>query len=116
MKTYTSITAVSRIPSKGIQQGSVSFSKRQFGKSNAKAQEVRVRVHFPVASTAGNPSPVSVPHSLGKVPTHWDPVHVERDPVAGPPGTVYAIHPFASSSRATFLCTTADTWAEIILR
>jgi hypothetical protein len=106
------------IQSRRILGGSVSFAKRVFDKRDSKAQEVRIHIYFPQASAAGvgNVRPISMAHALGKVPTQWDVVSVQRDPAAGPPGVVYVVHPFASSSRATFLCTTAQTWAEIVLR
>jgi hypothetical protein len=104
------------ITSKRILSGSVSFGKRVFDKKTSKAKEARVWIYFPTGSTAGAQAPIPVNHALGFMPTTFNVVQVERDPAAGPPGLIYVIHPFASSSRATFLCTTDETWAEIVLR
>ena len=104
------------ITSSKILRESVSFTGRTFGGPTGKAQEVRVHVFFPVASTAGAPAPVSVPHQLGKAPSAWEPVHVERLTSAGAPGTISTVFPWADKHRAMFLCDVAGTYAEINLR
>jgi hypothetical protein len=106
------------ITSKRILRGSVSNAKRVYDKRTAKSQEAMVRVYFPEATIAGLPNrkPVTVNHALGKTPVQADVVSIERDPAAGPPGQVYKVYPWATSTRATFFCTTANTWADIVLR
>lgn len=104
------------ITSSKILRSSVSFSKKVYDRKTGKAKEVMVRVYFPNASSAGTAYPVTVPHSLGKVPVQASPVKLERDPAAGPPGVVYTLRPWATSTRATFHCSTDNTWADIVLR
>lgn len=104
------------ITSNRILRSSVSFVPRQFGRKRSKAKEIRVHVYFTTASTPGALAPVSVVHSLGYPPSAWDIVHVERDPATGPPGTVFTVFPWASSTKTMFCCSTAATWAEIVLR
>ena len=103
------------ITSKKIKAGSVSHIGRTFDKRDAKAKEARIHFYFPTASTAGNPAPVSRPHALGKVPTAYTVVSKRRDPAAGPPGTIFDVFPFASRAYITLQCSTAETWAEIIV-
>lgn len=60
--------------------------------------------------------PVTMPHVLGFTPTSYTPVRRTRDPAAGPPGVIYDLPPWGNDHYVTFLCTTDQTSAEIILR
>ncbi len=104
------------LQSKALRQGSISHVKRVFDRKTSKSREVRVHVVFPRASIAGTFYPVTVPHSLGHVPTSWTPVGVRRDQALGPAGIVFDKWPWATRTHVTFHCSAAGTRAEIILR
>lgn len=104
------------IQSAQLRRGSISFVGRRFSRKGSKARETRVWFYFPNASTAGATFPVSRGHDLGRKPTHAEPVVVKRDPAAGPPGVVYPVGSWATKDRVQLCCSTAQTWAEVILR
>lgn len=105
-----------RITSTEIKRGSVSFSKRTFQDKTGKSKETRVWFYFPTGSTAGTPMPITRPHSLGRVPSSYTVVNSQRDPAAGPPGTVFARFPWATRTQVVLQCTTDETWCEVVLR
>lgn len=103
------------LQSTAFRRGSISHTKRVFDRKTAKSREVRAHIVFPRASVAGTFYPVTVPHSLGQVPTFYDAIPI-RDSALGPPGIVFHKWPWATRTHITLLCSAAGTRAEIILR
>jgi hypothetical protein len=104
------------LTSKKLLRSSVSFSKRVFDKKTSKAKEARIHMHFPQASGAGTPRPVTYPHHLGFTPSSYTVVATRRNTALGPPGQVFDVYPWATPTHVTFHCSAAGTVAEIVLR
>ena len=108
------------IAQRDIATAAVTPQKRVFDDITGKAREARVFFYF--ASTT---EPVSMPHALGRTPTQWRLAKISRE--AGAPGTVYTPVSYGSApnpidaiysltkNHIVLQCTTANTWAEVII-
>ena len=113
------------ITRRDISTGAVTTQRRRFDRVTGGIREARVHFIWPTANLA-----ISMPHPLRKTPTRFTVVKISRNTSgsgAGP-GVVYApVVPQTASSSATgseynftktnisLTCTTANTWAEIVI-
>lgn len=100
------------IGAKDLATAAVTFQPARYDQVVGKAREVRCFAVFPAAN-----APVAVPHALGRVPTRFSVVSMGRG-TGGAPGTVYVDDLPLAFSRYTVVlkCSTANTWADILLQ
>lgn len=104
------------LTSKKLRRGSISFGARTFDRKTSKAREARVHFYFNTASAPpAAPFPVTMPHSLGRVPTSYSVVGLRRSSGAAP-GSVFDVYPWATRNHITLHCSTDNTIAEVIVR
>lgn len=111
-----------QVRQRDIATGAVSTQKRVFDEITGKVREARVFFMFRDADV-----PESMPHALGRTPNGFR-VHSISAPLGTAPGQVYA--PISGGGGAgsetdsafnytpnflTLACTTADTWAEVMV-
>ena len=115
-----------QVTRKDIATRAVTPQRRVFDKITGAMREARVFFVFQTADRA-----VSMPHSLGRTPTQWRVVSLSKDNSGAgtAPGVVYTpvVGDAATSSSETgdqynltrthivLACTTANTWAEVIV-
>lgn len=110
-----------QITQRDLATGSVSQQRRDFNRVTGKSREARVFFLFATANV-----PEAMPHALGRIPTGFKVVSVSA--ASGAPGVVYA--PITGGGGAgsetdasfnftrnyiTLACSTADTWAEVLV-
>lgn len=105
---------------KDIGTAAVIPQRRKFDSVTGQVREARVFFSFSTADVG-----VSMPHSLGRAPTSFRVVRLSRD---GVPGVVYAPIQNGGGTNATtdasfnftknyivLACSTANTWAEVVI-
>lgn len=99
------------ITAKELVTGAVTFTQPQYDQATGKAREVRIFAVFPTAN-----APYAFPHALKTPPTGFTVVASGRN--GGAPGSVYCDDlPIAFNKYSVVLkCSTANTWADIVLR
>lgn len=99
------------VTAKELATSAVTFQKAKYDAVSGKAREARVMCVFPVANT-----PYAFPHALKAVPTSFSVVSSGRN--GGAPGTIYCDDlPLGVSKQNIVLkCSTANTWADIVVR